>query len=216
MIPLHPKDQEYFDCYPAPIMQMLQENHFTNINSTITFFGPMLYFMVRAFLCQKVLEIGTAEGYTSFYLSSAVKANAIRNNYSNAMFYGLDICQTKKTSDNLTALGLPNEIMTLDSIELDKETFKDIQFDFIFQDGAHDKEHVLHEFKVLWPQLRGNGLGYFVMHDVMGPSADGYALVNGYVKQEGIKLQNVILDDGIYGLAILRKMEDYSERRYPY
>jgi len=216
MIPLHPKDQEYFDSYPAPIMKMLQERHFCNINSTITFFGPMLYFMVRAFLCKRVLEIGTAEGATSYYIANAVKDNAIRNNYKSAMFYGIDICQVEKTKKNLDNANLPNIMISLDTINLTKETFKDIQFDLIFQDGAHDETHVFHEFKTLWSQLQGNGLGYWIMHDTMGPANEGYKKVMEYINDNKIPIENVTLDDGIYGLTVLRKMTGYIDRIYPY
>ena len=215
MIPLHLKDQEYFDSYPAPIMRMLQEKHFTNCNSTIAFFSPMFYFLLRALKCEKVLELGMAEGYSSFYLASAIKDNAIRNNYKNAMFYGIDICQTEKTKANLDKAELPNTIINLDTINLTNETFKDIQFDLIFQDACHAKINVLNELAILYPQLKGNGLGYWIAHDVLGPASEGFQEIKRLIDNKVYDFQYTILDDGIYGLAILRKMEDYVERKYP-
>lgn len=214
MIPLHPKDQEYFDNYPAPIMKMLQEQHFTNCNATITFFGPMLYFLIRAFRCQNVLEVGHAEGYTAWYMANAVKDNAARHNLKNPMYWGIDIIKTRETSNILDNANLPNTIMNIDTLNLDKETFKDIQFDLVFQDGCHGEDHVFHEFKTLWPQLRGNGLGYWIMHDTRGPAEEGYKKILEYIKQENIDVQHINLDEGIYGLGMFRKMEgfDYSKK----
>jgi predicted O-methyltransferase YrrM len=207
---MHSKDQEYFSQFSAPVMELIHSDHYININATIPFFGPMLYFLVRALRCEKVLEIGTAEGYTSYYLANAIKDNAIRFGYNDSMFYGLDIVKTEFVKENLDKLNLPNTIITLDSINLTSETFKDIQFDLIFQDGAHDKEHILHELKVLWPQLKGNGRGYWIMHDTRGPGEEGYNKFLEYIKQEKIDVQHINLDDDVYGLGIFRKMEGFD------
>lgn len=212
----HPKDAEYFEDYPAPIMELIHSAHFTNINATNSFFGCMLYFLIRAFRCQKVLEIGSAEGYSAWYIANAIKDNSVRHNLKNSMYYGVDIIKTDSVRKILTDRGLPNTLLKLDSINLTKETFKDIQFDLVFQDGCHEADHVLHEFKTLWPQLRGNGLGYWVAHDVMGPAEEGYKRILKYVEQNNIPLQNVVLDEGIYGLSIFRNMEGYNDRKYPY
>jgi len=215
MILLHPKDQEYFDAYPAPLMKLIHSEHFTNINATITFFGPMLYFLIRAFKCQRVCELGHAEGYTAWYMANAIKDNSVRHNFKDGMYYGIDIVQTGKVKKFLSDANLPNTLINLDTIILTKETFKDIQFDLVFQDGCHKSSHIFHEFKTLYPQLRGNGLGYWVMHDTMGPGFEGYKKVMEYIKENNIPIENVTLDEGIYGLSIIRKMEGYIDRRYP-
>ena len=209
----HPKDIEEFTQHPAPLMELIHSSHFTNINATIAYFGPMLYFLTRAFLCQKVLEIGHAEGYTAHYLAHAVNDNSLRHNYTEAMYYGIDIIQTEKVKECLDKEGLPNTLINMDSINLTPETFKDIKFDLIFQDGAHDTKHVIHEIDTLWPQLKGNGKGYWVSHDTRGPAEKGYKKIMEYLEQEKIDFQHINLDDGIYGLGIFRKMEnfDYSK-----
>ena len=147
----HPKDIEYFTEYPALLMELIHSSHFTNINSTITYFGPMLYFIVRALGCEQVLEIGHAEGYTSHYLAHAVKDNATRFGMKGNRYYGIDIAQTEKTRNALEKEGLPVTILNIDSIKLTPDTLKDIKFDLIFQDGAHDTEHILHELDILYP-----------------------------------------------------------------
>lgn len=202
----HPKDVEYFKQYPAPLMELVHSAHFININATITFFGPMLYFLIRAFKSEKVLELGHAEGYTAWYMANAINDNATRFGYNSSMYYGVDIVKTEEVKMVLTKACLSNTIINLDTINITDETFKDIQFDLIFQDGAHNPEHVLHEFKTLWPQLKGNGLGYWLSHDTRGPAEEGYKAILEYIKQENLNIQHVNLDDDIYGLGIFRKM----------
>lgn len=217
----HPKDQEYFYQYPAPLMELLHSAHFTNINSTITFYGPMLYFFARATGAEQVLEIGHAEGYTAFYLAHAVKDNGVRFGMKGNRYHGIDIAQTEKTEASLLRQNLPVIIKELDSMKLTPETFGK-QFDIIFQDGNHDKEHVVHEFKTMWPALKPGG--YWIAHDAAGPAEEGW--------HEIMKLLEDVVSDpedfvkykyscehirflSIYGLGILRKTEgEDPEKRY--
>ncbi len=187
----HEKDIEYFTQYKAPIMELLQSTHFININATIPFFGPMLYFLIRALRCEKVLEIGHAEGYTSYYMANAVNDNAIRFGYSEPMYYGVDIIKSEEVSRNLSVCGLPNTILNLDTIKLDSDTFKDIKFDLIFQDGPHDTEHVLYELGVLYPQLKGEGKGYWIFHDSRGPAEDAWKKLKELIKQGNYNFEYV-------------------------
>lgn len=206
---MHHKDIEYFEKHPAPLMELMHSAHFTNINSTITFYGPMLYFLVRAFCCEQILEIGHAEGYSSWYLANGVKDNAVRFKMDGNRYYGVDIIQTEKVRNDLK--DLPATIINMDSINITKDTFQGITFDMIFQDGAHDREHVLHEIKTLYPQLKGGGEGYLIFHDCYGPSEDSFMdVVNDPdYKWEWVRLFSV------YGIAILRKMDGYDyDKRY--
>jgi len=212
----HPKDVEYFKQFPAPLMELIHSGHNVNINATLPFWGPFFYFLVRSLKCEKVLEIGTAEGYSSWYLANAVNDNAVRNGYTDAIFYGIDIVKTEDVKKELDKVGLPNIILNLDTANLTPQTFDGIQFDLIFQDGNHEKKYVLHEIDVLYPQLKGNGLGYLLMHDIMGPSSEAFQEIKDMIKKGIYNFEYTILDDGIYGLAVLRKMENYIERKYPY
>lgn len=206
----HPLDIEYFKEYRAPIMEHIHSAHYTNVNSTISFFGPMLYFFLRAIGAEQVLEIGMAEGYTSWYLANAIKDNATRYKMHGNMYYGMDILdRSEVVKPKLDAAGLPNRILQMDSILLTPETFKDIRFDVIFQDGAHDRDHVVHEIDVLYPQLKGEGNGWLICHDVYGPAEEGVAEV---IKNPKYNWEYVRICE-IYGIAILRKMDGYKEGR---
>jgi hypothetical protein len=228
----HPKDIEYFNEFKAPLMELFHSAHFTNINSTIPFFGPMLYFFARAIEAHQVLEIGHAECYTAWYLANAVKDNSIRYQVSNSQYYGVDIVQTESAKERLK--GLPATILNMDSYTLTPNTFKDVTFDIIFQDGAHDEEHVLYELETLYPQLRDKGKGYWVMHDIFGPAEEAYHKVLDMMIPQGIcagdfyternrdgklhkakyNFQHCALWSSAYGLGIFRKMDnyDYEER----
>jgi len=133
----HPRDIEYFKQYPEPIMEALQKEHFTNINTTISYYGPMLYFIARAMGAEQVLEIGHAEGYTGFYLANAVKDNGQRFGMKGNMYYGIDIVQTNRVRECFQTWNLPATIINMDSMTL-PGPLKDIKFDLIFQDGCHE------------------------------------------------------------------------------
>lgn len=206
----HPLDVEYFKEFKAPLMELMHSAHYTNVNSTITFFGPMLYFLCRALGVEQVLEIGIAEGYTSWYLANAVKDNAVRYKMDGNMYYGLDILdRSQLVKPKLDAAGLPNKLIQMDSINLTRDTFKDVRFDMIFQDGAHDTEHVVHEINILYPQLKGQGNGFLLCHDVYGPAEEG---VKAILNNKNYEWEYVRICE-IYGIAILRKMEGYDHKK---
>ena len=208
----HPKDVEYFKQYPAPLMEIMHSNHFTNVNATITFFGPMLYFLLREIGAEQVLEIGHAEGYSSFYLANAVKDNATRFGMEGNKYYGIDIVQTDKVREQLLKKDLPVDLRELDSMKLTPETFKGVNFDVIFQDGCHDTEHVLYEMATMYPQLKGEGKGYWIFHDCFGPAEEGFQAVMKLI-QAGVYNFEFIRFFTPYGLAILRKMEGWNEEK---
>jgi len=202
----HPKDIEYFKEYPAPVMENLHRLHFCNINATIPFFSLILYGFACAIEAHKVLEIGSAEGYSAFYLAHAVKFNGLRYQVDNGMYYGIDITQTELVKERLDKEGLPNTLINMDSINLSPDTFKDITFDLIFQDGCHETDHVLHELEVLYPQLKGNGRGYWLMHDIFGPASEAYQKILEMIPDK-YNFQHCAIHDASYGLGIFRKME---------
>lgn len=209
----HERDVEYFTDYKAPLMENIHSTHYTLVNSTIPFYGPMLYFLVRALGCEKVLEIGHAEGYTSYYLANGVKDNGIRYGMKDNMYYGIDIIQTEKVKKCLTDKDLPNTILQLDSMELKPETFGQT-FDLIFQDGNHDTEHVLAEMENMYPSLKGEGKGYWIFHDCYGPAEEGFRELVKLIDAGKYKFEWCTLFS-VYGLAILRKMEGYDyEKRH--
>ena len=208
----HEKDIEYFEEYSAPVMENVQRMHFTNINSTIPYFGPMLYFLVRQFGCEQILEIGHAEGYSSFYLAHGIKDNATRFGMAENHYYGIDIVQTDRVREQLENEGLPVTIINKDSMTLDSNSFPGMIFDMIFQDGCHDTEHVVYEFNAMWAQLKGKGNGYWVAHDAEGPAWEGCNEIKRLLKEREIPHEIISLG-GSYGLMIVRKMEgfDYTD-----
>jgi len=208
MIPFHPKDKELFDMYPSLIMETLQKLHFKDINATISFFGPMLYFIVRALWCEKILELGHAEGYSAFYLANAIKDNATRYNTNN-MYYGIDIVKTEYVRENLSKYDLPFKLLNMDSINLTKDTFKDVTFDLIFQDGCHDTEHILHELDVLYPQLKSDGKGFWISHDFgeNAPAQDAYKEVKKLINKGVYNFEYVLIPE-VYGICLMRKRKE--------
>ena len=181
----------------------------TNINSTITWFGPMLYFLARAIEAHRILEIGHAEGYTAFYLAHAVKANGFRYQVKDGQYYGIDIVRTEAMKEDLAKYNLPVTIMNLDSMNITQETFNGVTFDLIFQDGAHDEEHVLYELETLYPQLRGEGRGYWLFHDCYGPAEEAFHKIMKMIPNK-YNFEWCRLWSSAYGLGILRKMEGYD------
>ena len=214
----HPKDYEYFKEYPAPIMQNIHSQHFTNINSTITFFGPMLYFFARSIGAEQVLEIGHAEGYTGFYLAHAVKDNATRFKMAGNRYYGIDILKKPDFEEALERWELPAVVKQMDSMDLKPDTFPVEKYDIIFQDGNHDEEHVIHEFNTMWPKLKGEGKGYWIAHDCYGPAEKGCEEIisqnfSRKLWAHGFRDIELIRIFCPYGLMIIRKMEGYDYKK---
>jgi len=202
----HPKDIEYFSQYPAPLFEAIHEKHFTNINATITFFSPMLYFFARAIGAEQILEIGHAEGVTAHYLAHALKDNGVRYGMKGNRYYGIDIVQTEKVRAALKAEGLPVTVVNMDSKLLTPETFN-TKFDIIFQDGNHTADYVTHEFKTMWPAVKDGG--YWIAHDCFGPSEDGCNVIKNLIDKGEIKAEYIRIFEA-YGLMIIRKMDNFD------
>lgn len=211
---IFPKDIEYFKEHPAPIMENLHRMHYTIVNSTIPFFGPILYFLARQFGSEQILEIGHAEGYSSFYLAHAVKDNGTRFGMTGNRYYGVDIVQTETTKEKLEKEGLPVTVVNMDSMLLKPETFN-VTFDMIFQDGNHSAEYVVAEFENLWPALKAKGDGYWIAHDSEGPAWEGCRQLRRILKEKQIP-HDIISLGGQYGLMIIRKMEGFDYDKNPW
>ena len=210
----HEKDKEYFKEYAAPVMENYQRMHFTNINSTISFLSPMMYFLIRALCCEHVLEIGVAEGFTAFNMANAVKDNGTRFGMKGNMYYGVDN-RNIHVHEHLDDRGLPNKILYMDSKDLTSDTFKGVTFDLIFQDGDHSEEAIVREFDLFWPQLKKGGKGYFVMHDTQGPGELGWRRIKEKLDNKEVQAEYVTLDC-VYGMTIIRNTEgfDYAKRHW--
>jgi len=211
----HERDIEYFAEHKAPIMENFQRMHFTNINSTIPYFGPMMYFLVRQFGCEQILEIGHAEGYSAFYLAHGLQDNATRFGMKDNHYYGIDVVQTDVVTEKMASEHLPATIINKDSMTLTKDTFPGIVFDLIFQDGCHDEEHIVYEFNTMWPQIKDNGNGYWIAHDAEGPGWHGCRAIKRILKEQNIP-HEVITLGGQYGLMIIRNMKNFDYENNPW
>ena len=225
------RDIDYFKQYPEPIMELMQKEHFTIVNSTISYYGPMLYYIARAMGAEQVLEIGHAEGYTGFYLAHAIKDNGQRFGMKNNMYYGIDIVQTEKVRECFKEANLPATIINMDSMTLPGR-FKDMKFDIIFQDGCHDTEHVLYELEAMYPLLKPNGL--WIAHDTAGPAEEAWHKIMEMIIPKDVCVEDFYTERnrdgklhkakykfeyirllGIYGISIMRKLEGVDlQKRY--
>jgi len=203
------RDIAYFKQYPEPIMELMQKEHFTIVNSTISYYGPMLYYIVRAMGAEQVLEIGHAEGYTGFYLAHAVKDNAQRFGMKGNMYHAIDIAQTEKVKECFQKANLPANIINMNSMTL-PGPFKDMKFDIIFQDGNHDTKHVLYELETMYPQLKSGGL--WIAHDTAGPAEEAWHIITKLIKEGKYQFEYIRLM-GIYGISIMRKTEGVDPKK---
>ena len=199
-------NSDHFIKYPAPIWESSMSDHFAKINTTLPYYGPMLYWIIRAIGAVNVLEIGVAQGYSSYFMASAIKDNNERQGM-NGKYIGVDFADKKHIEIQLKEKGLPAEIWHMDSITMTHEMLQPYPLDLVFQDGFHNTEHCMKEMAILYPHIKDAGRGYLVMHDV-------YAFCEGYYKKlmadprydfsEAVRfLHN-------YGLAITRRMDNYD------
>lgn len=201
-------DQGYFKQFPSPIFEASCKDHIdTVINHSTPYFGPLIYWIARSIEAKCVLEIGVCKSYSSYFLASAVKDNMTRYG-GNGFYYGIDTSNTKPYEEQLRAKGLPVTMIQMDSWDITRETFPpNTKFHLIFQDGYHSSQHFLKEIEILYPMLYGEGKGYLIIHDayawVMKPLRE--VLANPKYEWEYVRFRNN------YGLAILRKMENYKE-----
>lgn len=221
MNPLHPKDKELFDEHPDKIMESIMLHHPSCVNGTLPHYGPLLNFLIKASTGINALEIGVAQGYSSYFIAQAIQYNNQRFNM-NGKFIGIDIGDKHDLFKSMQDDGLPVQFIQGDSVEV-LPTLKDIKFDFIFQDGYHNTEHCLKELRLFYPMLKGNGDGYLVIHDVYAQceeyfkeiidnNKDNYSYCSStfdFNKYREWHFEYVRFLNN-YGLAICRKMEGYD------
>ena len=204
-------DMDYFKKYPAPIYEAMYNQHVSPINTTSNYYGPMLYWLCRCACALNVMEIGMAEGWSSFFLASAVKDESLRQSW-NGQYYGVDIADKTWIFDKMKERGVGGKHICKDSLDLVPKDWDERTLQVVFQDGWHSTEYVLDEMKILGPYLQDNGNGYWIMHDVYSYCEEGFAKIKElHPKWECIRfLTN-------YGLAIFRNMDnyDYSKKFWP-
>ena len=178
-------------------------DHFNQaINCTIPHYPMMMYCFIYALGLRHILEIGVAQGWTSYYLARAAHHNG-------GHFYGIDIDESycQMVRDGLDSKKLPHTIVSADTKDLEKLDFIP-QLDFAFLDGEHSTEAVLHEVEMIYPLLGENGTGFIFIHDIIDAgNSDAWWKLKNDSRFEGIGM------NANYGLGILRKMKgmDYEE-----
>jgi len=204
MNPLHEIDKTEFDKYPAPLWEAWMKIHPGHINHTLPHYGPMFYFMMRSMTTEIAVEIGVAEGYTSFFMASAIKDNSLRYGFK-GQYIGIDINIRDCYIDKIKELELPAQFLEMNSLDIDTSIFKK-PIDFIFQDGCHDYDHCMKELELFYPLLKGGGEGYIVMHDVHYVCEEYFHTIK---KDPRYNFEYVRFINN-YGLAICRKMDGYN------
>ena len=86
-------------------------NHFLNeVNATLPYYSLLMYTWIIAHQHKNILEVGIAEGYSSYYFAYAAKMNE-------GMYYGIDnnpgCC--KKVDEELTKADFPHKIICADT-----------------------------------------------------------------------------------------------------
>jgi len=213
---LHPIDEKLFEEYPAPLWEAWMKIHPTHINHTTPYFGPLFYWLLRSLGGVNAIEIGVAQGYSSFFIASAIKDNNTRY-AANGKYVAIDVMDKSYIFNPLIKEGLPIEVWTIDSVKVTREMLLKAfpaGIDLIFQDGWHNTEHCLKELEIYYPHLKGNGNGLWVMHDVHSWCEEYYEIV---MKDPRWDFSERIRFLNNYGLAICRKMEgyDYNKRHWP-
>lgn len=202
-------DQGYFKEFPQPIFEASCKDHIdTVINHSTPYYGPLLYWLVRAAGAQTALEIGVCKAWASYFLAAGVKDNATRMT-GNAHYYGVDISgELPELQRKLREKGLPATMLQMDSWDIKPECFPEApSFGLVFIDGWHSEQHLFKEIELTWPLLQGEGRGYMVIHDVYGWVMEPMQKILKDPKYNG----EVIRFFNNYGLAIIRKMDGYTE-----
>jgi predicted O-methyltransferase YrrM len=177
-------------------------NHPSNdCNFTCTYFPLLMYLFAIIHGSKNILEIGSAEGYSAYYLAEVAKVN-------NGMYYGIDINPGLIERVDKLLGDLPHKMICADTKKMDKIDFTD-SLDIVWIDGEHTTEAVMHEIELVYPLLKDRGFGFIFLHDIvdMGVSGAWLKLKND-PRFESIGLE------ANYGLGILRKLDGvrYEEK----
>jgi len=204
------RDEGYFKQFPAPIFEASCKDHLdTVINHSTPYYGPLLYWLVRCCGARYAVEIGVCKAWTSYFLASGIKDNMVRQGANDGQYYGIDISgELPEFQRQLREKGLPATMLQMDSFDINNATFPgNPQFGLVFIDGWHSEQHLLKEVELLYPMLLDNGKGYMVIHDVYGWVMKPFPKV---LNNPNYKWEYIRFFDN-YGLAILRKMDNYTE-----
>src|SRR4030042_845236 len=126
-------DMDFFKVYPSPMFEAMFDQHVSQVNTTTTYHGPLLYWLCRDVNAINALEIGMAQGWTSFFMAAAIKEECARQG-ANGMYYGVDIDDKSELVERMRERGAPVTFIHKDSLDLKPEDWDNKQFELIFQD----------------------------------------------------------------------------------
>lgn len=209
---LHDVDKGYFKDYPAPLYEAMTRHACCEINATAPHYGPMLYTIVKAITAGNALEIGVASGWSSSFISHAIRENNSRFN-TNGRFYGIDCGDKSELQKKHDQMGLPSTFITDEKgsvhyLRQQKLWFPEF-FQLIFIDGLHVNKYLEAEIDLCYPLLMGAGKGYMVIHDVCAFVQDAWEVT---IKNPKYQWEHISFMHN-YGLGILRKMDGYDKKK---
>ena len=170
-------------------------------NFTCTYFPLLIYLFAKIHGSKNILEIGSAEGYSSYYLAEIAKENG-------GMYYGIDINPGLVERVDKLLGDLPYKMICADTKKMEKIDFTD-SLDIVWIDGEHTTEAVMHEIELIYPLLKDRGFSFVFIHDIVDMGNSGAWLkLKSDPRFESIGLE------ANYGLGILRKLENvrYDEK----
>ena len=208
---LHELDAKLFKEYPSDVWEAMMKLHGSHINHTTPCYGPMFYWLLRAIGAHNAVEIGVAQGYSSWFMAEAIKDNNVRFQMKGS-YYGIDVHDKSFIFDEWIKRGQPIKFIHKNSVEVHPLRDMGLQpksVDFLFIDGWHQHDHILKEMEIYYPLLKDKGDGYLAIHDVYSWVEKTYQTIlnDPRYEWESIRFMNN------YGMAILRNMKNYDHKK---
>jgi predicted O-methyltransferase YrrM len=154
-----------------------------------------LYNLAKPYNGGKTLEIGTAYGYSCFYLASAMPDSQITT-------LNASIGEVEAVEENKTLAQFPNvEILHRVSWEYFNESNGTAEYNFIFVDGDHKRVRLDFPF---FNRLLDGGLMFFHDYSPLGSRRHCppvYEGINELAEFLGREPDVKVIDDGLVGMA---------------
>lgn len=168
----------FFNQYP--FLRGFNDNapHHWQPNMTDWYDPIIMYGMCVAYGFKNILEIGQAEGYTSWYLANAAK-------HFGGTYLGIDIQDTWNRphepfgyslkryfeGEMVPARFICSDTMLMKEIPSYRDGGLDI-IDLAFIDGRHETPYIMHEvYDLILPKIRKEGWGFICLDDIIDQGA---------------------------------------------